>query len=356
MSAPTWLVTGGAGFIGANLVLAEVARGARVVNVDALTYAGNLANLASLASNPAHVFVQADIRDQDALSRLLATHAPDGVFHCAAETHVDRSIRDARAFVDSNVVGTFALLEATLRYWSALSPERAAAFRFVHVSSDEVYGSLGAGDAPFDEASPYRPNSPYAASKAASDHFARAYHRTYGLPVIISHCSNNYGPYQFPEKLIPLMILHALERKPLPIYGDGLNVRDWIYVADHCAALGAIARGGRAGEVYDIAGGAEMTNREVVARICDHVDAFVPDGGPSRRELVRYVADRPGHDRRYAIDDRKIRSELGWSPAQSFDSGLERTVEWYLGHADWVAGVRSGAYRQWIDTHYGSPR
>ena len=349
----TLLVTGGAGFIGSCFVRAELARGTRVVTLDALTYAGNLDNLAEVAAHPAHRFVKGDIRDAALVSELLTAHAPDAVIHCAAESHVDRSILDAAPFVDTNVSGTQRLLAASLRHWSQLPSERAASFRFVHVSTDEVFGSLGPDDAPFSAASPYRPNSPYAASKAAADHFVRAYHHTYGLPTLTTHCSNNYGPYQFPEKLIPLMILNALERRPLPLYGDGKNVRDWLYVEDHCAALALILRAGRPGAVYTIGGRAELENREVVLRVCDLVDRLVPDGGPSRRELVSFVADRPGHDRRYAIDDAALRQELGWAPAESFDSGLEKTIAWYLTHAGWVAGVKSGAYRQWLDTNYG---
>jgi len=348
----TWLVTGGAGFIGSSFVLAEVALGTRIVTLDALTYAGNLANLASIADDPRHTFVRSNITDAAMLDALFTAHRPAAVVHLAAESHVDRSIVSGAAFVETNVVGTFTLLEAARRYRDMLPGAAADNFRFVHVSTDEVYGSLGPDDPPFCETTAYSPNSPYAASKAASDHFVRAAHHTYGLPVITTHCSNNYGPRQFPEKLIPLMIMSAIERKPLPVYGDGLNVRDWIYVGDHCAALGEVTRHGRPGEVYDMGGRAEMTNIDVVTRICDLVDALVADSGPPRRELINYVTDRPGHDRRYAIDDRKIRAELGWAPLESFDSGLRRTVAWYLANASWVSGVRSGDYRRWLEINY----
>ena len=348
-----WLVTGGAGFIGTSFVLAQRALGRRVVNLDALTYAGNRDNLAALDGDPDHVFVHGDINDTELVARLLAEHAPAAIIHFAAESHVDRSIADAAAFIETNVVGTYRLLDQALRYWRALPPERAAAFRFVHVSTDEVYGSLGPADPPFSESTRYAPNSPYAASKAASDHFARAFHRTWGLPVVITHCSNNYGPWQFPEKLIPLMILHALERRPLPVYGDGLNVRDWLHVADHCEALALVAERGRAGEVYDIGGGVELTNLAVVERICDLVDALAPAPGVVRRDLMRFVADRPGHDRRYAIDSAKIRAELGWAPRHDFAAGLAETVRWYLAHGAWVEGVLSGEYRRWMHEHYG---
>lgn len=347
-------VTGGAGFIGSSFVLQEVARGSRVITLDALTYAGNLANLSALRDSENHVFVHGKIGDGALVASLLATHRPDAIVHFAAESHVDRSIHSAASFVETNVVGSFRLLEAARAYWSTLDAEAAARFRFVHVSTDEVYGSLEPDDPPFCETTAYAPNSPYAASKAASDHFARAAFHTHGLPVIITHCSNNYGPRQFPEKLIPLMILNAVERKPLPVYGDGRNVRDWIYVGDHCEALGAIVRDGRPGEVYDVGGGAEMANIEVVHRICDLVDEFVPDARGPRRALVSFVADRPGHDRRYAIDSAKVRRELGWTPRETFDSGLRRTVRWYLEHPTWVAEVRSGDYRRWIELNYGA--
>ncbi len=350
----TWLVTGGAGFIGSNLVLREVARGRRIVNLDALSYAGNLSNLETIAGDPNHVFVKGDIADTALVTALLDEHRPTAILHLAAESHVDRSIVDAASFVMTNVVGTYKLLDATLQWWRRQDEAERAAFRFLHVSTDEVYGSLGPTDPAFNEGTPYAPNSPYSASKAASDHFARAYHHTHGLPVLTTHCSNNYGPFQFPEKLIPLMILNALERKPLPVYGDGLNVRDWLYVDDHAAALTAVVEGGRVGEVYDIGGRAEMTNLDVVTRLCDLVDLVVDDGGPSRRGLITYVKDRPGHDRRYAIDDTKLRTELGFSPRETFGSGLDKTVRWFLGHPGWVAGVKSGEYRKWLDTNYGT--
>lgn len=349
----TWMVTGGAGFIGSHLVLGEVAAGRKVVNLDALTYAGNPENLAALAGKPNHVFVHGDIGDTGLVSRLLEEHRPEAILHLAAESHVDRSIKDADRFVMTNVVGTQRLLHAALAYYRTLEGEAKARFRFLHVSTDEVYGSLGPDEPPFCETTPYAPNSPYAASKAASDHFARAYFHTHHLPVLITHCSNNYGPLQFPEKLIPLMIVNALERRPLPVYGDGLNVRDWLYVEDHCRALSAVVRSGRVGEVYDIGGRAEMRNIDVVTRLCDLVDELVSDGGPSRRGLITYVTDRPGHDRRYAIDDTKLRTELGFSPGHTFESGLRDTVRWYLEHPEWIARVKTGAYRQWIETNYG---
>lgn len=352
-SKATWLVTGGAGFIGTNLVLALRAAGRRVVNLDALTYAGNRASLAALDGDPDHVFVHGDINDVALVAELLATHRPAAILHLAAESHVDRSIADATRFIDTNVVGTWRLLEAATRYWRTLSGDAAARFRFVHVSTDEVYGSLGPTDPPFSESTPYAPNSPYAASKAASDHFVRAACKTFGLPVVTTHCSNNYGPWQFPEKLVPLVILNALERRPLPVYGDGLQVRDWLHVADHCEALALVVERGRPGEVYDIGGGAALTNLAVVERLCDLVDELAPSPGPSRRALITFVADRPGHDRRYAIDSARITAELGWRPRHDFARGLAETVRWYLDHGDWVASVRSGEYRRWIDAHYG---
>jgi len=348
----TWLVTGGAGFIGSNLVLREVRKGRRVVNLDALSYAGNISNIETIADDPNHVFVKGDIADTELVTALLNAHRPTAILHLAAESHVDRSIVDAASFVMTNVVGTYKLLDATLHWWRRQDEAERAAFRFLHVSTDEVYGSLGPTDPAFHEHTPYAPNSPYSASKAASDHFARAYHHTHGLPVLVTHCSNNYGPFQFPEKLVPLMILNALERKPLPVYGDGLNVRDWLYVEDHVTALTTVVERGQVGEVYDIGGRAEMTNLDVVTRLCDLVDAIVDDGGPARRGLITYVKDRPGHDRRYAIDDTKLRTELGFSPRETFGSGLDKTVRWYLDHPGWVAGVRSGEYRRWLATNY----
>ncbi len=341
----TWLVTGGAGFIGGNFVLEAVRRGVRVVNLDALTYAGNLDTLAEVAHDPHHVFAHGDIGDRALVARLLAEHRPDAVLNFAAESHVDRSIDGPAAFIQTNVVGTLALLEAVRDYWKSLDAAGHAGFRFLHVSTDEVYGALGETGA-FTESTPYAPNSPYAASKAASDHLVRAFHHTYGLPMLTTHCSNNYGPYQFPEKLIPLLIARALAGEPLPVYGDGGQVRDWLHVADHCAAIRAVLAGGRVGETYNIGGNAERRNIEVVKAICALLDARRPraDGRP-RESQVTFVADRPGHDRRYAIDAGKLRRELGWAPARSFEQGLADTVDWYLAHQDWVARVLDGRYR-----------
>jgi dTDP-glucose 4,6-dehydratase len=338
-------VTGGAGFIGGNFVLETVASGVRVVNLDLLTYAGNLDTLASLRDNPAHVFVQGDIGDRELVARLLAGHRPDAVVNFAAESHVDRSIDGPGEFIQTNVVGTLALLEASRDYWKSLEGSAKAAFRFLHVSTDEVYGSLG-DSGKFVETTPYAPNSPYSASKAASDHLVRAFHHTYGLPVLTTNCSNNYGPYQFPEKLIPLVIAKAIAAEPLPIYGDGMNVRDWLYVGDHCTAIRAVLERGRAGETYNVGGDAERTNIEVVDAICALLDERRPrqDGQP-RRSQITYVKDRPGHDRRYAIDASKLKSELGWAPAHSFEQGIVDTVDWYLGNQPWVARVLDGSYR-----------
>ena len=348
----TILVTGGAGFIGANFLLDWIgAEGEAVVNLDKLTYAGNLASLAAIAKDPRYTFVRGDIGDAGLLERLFAEHRPRAVVHFAAESHVDRSIHGPAPFIETNVVGTLILLEAARAAWQRLEGEAKAAFRFLHVSTDEVYGSLGESDPPFTESTAYAPNSPYSASKAGSDHLARAYHHTYGLPVITTNCSNNYGPFQFPEKLIPLMICNALEGKPLPVYGDGRQVRDWLYVADHCEAIRVVLDRGRTGEVYNVGGNAERRNLEVVHTLCDILDRERPRA-LGHRALVRFVGDRPGHDRRYAIDSGKIRGELGWQPRESFESGLERTVRWYLGHADWVAQVKSGEYRQWIEKNY----
>ncbi len=341
----TWLVTGGAGFIGGNFVLEAVASGIRVVNLDALTYAGNRDTLASLDRDARHVFVHGDIGDRALVARLLAEHRPQAVVNFAAESHVDRSIDGPAAFVQTNVVGTLALLEAARDYWKSLEGEAREGFRFLHVSTDEVYGSLGETGR-FTEETPYAPNSPYSASKAASDHLVRAFHHTYGLPVLTTNCSNNYGPYQFPEKLIPLVIARALAGEPLPVYGDGRNVRDWLYVGDHCAAIRAVLERGRAGETYNVGGDAEKQNIEVVRTICALLDARRPraDGKP-RTDQITYVADRPGHDRRYAIDASKLKRELGWAPAHSFEQGIADTVDWYLGHQDWVARVLDGSYR-----------
>ena len=349
----TILVTGGAGFIGSNFVLDWLAaQSEAVVNLDALTYAGNLQNLASLQGNPLHIFVQGDICDRALLDRLFAEHRPRAVLHFAAESHVDRSIHGPGAFMKTNVDGTFALLEATRTYWGQLDDVGRAAFRFHHVSTDEVYGSL-APDAPaFTESHPYEPNSPYSASKAASDHLVRAWFHTYGLPVVTTNCSNNYGPYHFPEKLIPLMIVNALAGKPLPIYGDGLQVRDWLYVSDHCSAIRAVLAGGRVGETYNIGGWNEKTNYDIVQTICALLDELRPSGDGPYTRLINHVKDRPGHDRRYAIDARKIERELGWRPAETFETGIRKTVRWYLEHSDWVANVQSGGYREWLSTNY----
>jgi dTDP-glucose 4,6-dehydratase len=355
----TILVTGGAGFIGSNFVLDWLApnhpgHDEPVVNLDALTYAGNLANLASLQGDARHVFVHGDIGDRALVDRLLATYRPRAIVHFAAESHVDRSIHGPGAFMKTNVDGTFTLLEAARGYWAALAGDEKAAFRFHHVSTDEVYGSLGPGDAAFTEDHPYQPNSPYSASKAASDHLVRAWHHTYGLPVLTTHCSNNYGPYHFPEKLIPLMIVNALAGKPLPVYGDGQQVRDWLYVRDHCSGIRAVLAGGRLGETYNIGGWNEKPNLEIVHTVCALLDELRPDPAGSYRRLITFVADRPGHDRRYAIDARKIERELGWRPAETFDTGIRKTVQWYLDHADWVAQVQSGAYRDWVATNYST--
>ncbi len=340
----TWLVTGGAGFIGANFVLQQVGEGvARIINLDALTYAGNRESLRSLHGSELHRFEQGDIGDRDRVAALLLEHQPDAVINFAAESHVDRSIDGPAAFVQTNVVGTLSLLECALAYWRTLDEARKGAFRFLHVSTDEVYGSLG-DSGKFREDTPYAPNSPYSASKAASDHLVRAFHHTYGLPVLTTNCSNNYGPYQFPEKLIPLMIQKALVGEPLPVYGDGKNVRDWLYVTDHCRAIAAVLARGRVGEVYNVGGDAERQNIEVVHRICDGLDARLPRATP-RRDLITYVKDRPGHDRRYAIDASKIQNELGWKPTQTFESGIEATIDWYLSNSDWTANIRDGSYR-----------
>lgn len=342
---PTWLVTGGAGFIGGNFVLDAVSRGIKVVNLDALTYAGNMDTLASLEGNPAHVFVHGDIGDGPLVERLLREHRPDAVINFAAESHVDRSIDGPAEFVQTNVVGTLGLLEKVRDYWKTLDGERGVDFRFLHVSTDEVYGTLGE-TGKFTETTPYAPNSPYSASKAASDHLVRAFHHTYGLPVVTTNCSNNYGPYQFPEKLIPLIIAKALAGEPLPIYGDGLNVRDWLFVTDHCSAIRRVLEAGGVGEVYNIGGEAERTNIVVVQTICRLLDERRPlaDGG-KRESLITYVQDRPGHDRRYAVDASKLHGELGWEPSLTFDEGMARTIDWYLDNAPWVQRVMDGSYR-----------
>lgn len=342
---PTWLVTGGAGFIGGNFVLRAVASGVKVVNLDALTYAGNLDTLSSLQNNPLHVFAQGDIGDRELVARLLAEHQPDAVLNFAAESHVDRSIDGPGAFIQTNVVGTLGLLESTRDYWKTLEDERRERFRFLHVSTDEVYGSLG-DTGKFTETTPYAPNSPYSASKAASDHLVRAFHHTYGLPVLTTNCSNNYGPYHFPEKLIPLIIARALAGEPLPVYGDGKNVRDWLFVGDHCSAIRTVLEKGRVGETYNVGGNAEKQNIEVVHTVCALLDARAPreDGLPRSRQIT-FVADRPGHDRRYAIDASKLRDELGWEPAYTFEQGIGETVDWYLSNQDWVKRVLDGSYR-----------
>jgi len=348
------LVTGGAGFIGSNFVLDWLSQcDEPVLNLDALTYAGNLENLAGLQGDARHVFVKGDICDRSLVDRLLAEHRPRAVLHFAAESHVDRSIHGPAAFIRTNVEGTFTLLEALRAYWSALGGGDKAAFRFLHVSTDEVYGSLQPDAPAFTEEHLVQPNSPYSASKAASDHLVRAWFHTYGLPALTTNCSNNYGPFHFPEKLIPLMIVNALAGKPLPIYGDGLNVRDWLYVSDHCSAIRAVLAGGRPGEVYNVGGWNERTNRQIVDAICALLDELRPDPAGPYGRLVQFVTDRPGHDRRYAIDARKIERELGWRPAETFESGIRKTVKWYLDHAPWVQRVQSGAYRDWVAKHYG---
>jgi dTDP-glucose 4,6-dehydratase len=349
------LVTGGAGFIGANFVLDWIeATGEAVVNLDALTYAGNRESLRSLDGDPRHVFVHGDICDRALLDGLFAEHRPRAVVHFAAESHVDRSIHGPAAFIRTNVEGTFTLLEATRAYWSALDAPARSTFRFNHVSTDEVYGSLAPGEPPFTEQHVYEPNSPYSASKAASDHLARAWHQTYGLPITTTNCSNNYGPYHFPEKLIPLIIVNALAGKPLPVYGDGQQVRDWLYVKDHCAAIREVLARGKPGETYNIGGWNEKPNLEIVQTICALLDEMRPDPQGRYARLVTHVKDRPGHDRRYAIDARKLERELGWKPAETFETGIRKTVRWYLDHADWVAHVQSGAYRDWVDTNYSA--
>ena len=347
------LVTGGAGFIGSNFVLDWLAQTEEpVLNLDALTYAGNLQNLAALQGDARHVFVHGDISDRTLLDRLLAQHRPRAVLHFAAESHVDRSIHGPGAFIKTNVEGSFSLLEATRAYWQMLQGQERANFRFHHVSTDEVYGSLQADEPAFTETHPYEPNSPYSASKAASDHLVRAWFHTYGLPVLTTNCSNNYGPYHFPEKLIPLMIVNALAGKPLPIYGDGNQVRDWLYVGDHCSAIRTVLAGGRVGEVYNIGGWNEMPNRQIVLTVCALLDELQPDPAGPYSRLITHVADRPGHDRRYAIDARKIERELGWRPAETFTTGIRKTVQWYLQNSAWVANIQSGAYRDWLAANY----
>lgn len=350
----TILVTGGAGFIGGNFVLDWIATtGEPVVNLDKLTYAGNLETLKSLEGDARHTFVQGDICDRALIDSLFATHKPRAIVHFAAESHVDRSIHGPGEFVRTNVEGTFTLLEAARAYWNGLEGDAKSGFRFHHVSTDEVYGSLGPNDPPFTETNTYEPNSPYSASKAASDHLVRAWHHTYGLPVTTSNCSNNYGPYHFPEKLIPLMIANALAGKPLPIYGDGQQIRDWLYVTDHCSAIRTILAKGKVGEVYNVGGWNEKPNIDIVKTIIALLDELKPSAEGSYARLITYVTDRPGHDRRYAIDARKIERELGWKPAETFETGIRKTVQWYLDNQPWVQNVLSGAYREWVAKNYG---
>lgn len=350
----TILVTGGAGFIGTNFVLAWIEHGlGTVVNLDKLTYAGNLESLTTIEHNPHHVFVHGDIADKVLVAELLATYQPYAVVNFAAESHVDRSIHGPEDFIQTNIVGTFHLLETVRAYWEGLSEQNQQAFRFLHVSTDEVYGSLGKNDAPFTETTPYAPNSPYSASKAASDHLVRAYHHTYGLPTLTTNCSNNYGPHHFPEKLIPLVIHHALVGKPLPIYGNGQQLRDWLFVEDHCAAIRRVLEAGKVGEVYNIGGWNEQPNIEVVKTLCRMLDEKSPRAdGKSYADQITFVQDRLGHDQRYAIDASKIADELGWKPVETFESGIEKTVNWYLKNQDWVNNVTSGEYRNWEQTHY----
>ena len=350
----TYLVTGCAGFIGSNFILyLRKNDDAKIVNLDALTYAGNLMNLESLKDDSKHVFIQGKIQDQDLVENLLNQHRPCAVINFAAESHVDRSIDGPDDFIQTNVVGTFRLLEGIRRYWNKLSETEKEAFRFLHVSTDEVYGSLEPEDHAFHEKTPYAPNSPYAATKAASDHLVRAYHHTYGLATLITNCSNNYGPRQFPEKLIPLMILNAIKGKPLPIYGDGLNVRDWLYVEDHGEALSQVLDNGLVGNVYNVGGCCETTNMDVVKTICSILDEILEDSpNAPHSSLIQFVKDRPGHDRRYAIDTSKIEKELSWSPKETFESGIKKTIQWYLENSEWVNSVQTGAYREWIKHHY----
>ncbi|MBV9574867.1 MAG: dTDP-glucose 4,6-dehydratase [Acidobacteriales bacterium] len=350
------LVTGGAGFIGSNFILNWLRAGSggdAIVNVDNLTYAGNLENLEKISSDPRYTFAKGDIVDRRLIAEVLAQHAPRAIVHFAAESHVDRSIHGPDDFIRTNVNGTFSLLEESRAYWNELEGEKKRDFRFLHVSTDEVYGSLTADDPAFTETTAYAPNSPYSASKAASDHLVRAYHHTYGLPTLTTNCSNNYGPFQFPEKLIPLTILNALAGKPIPVYGDGKNVRDWLYVEDHCEAICAVLHHGRIGETYNIGGMNEKTNLEIVDSICSALDTMRPnDSVVPHSHLIKFVADRPGHDRRYAMDIGKIKAELGWTPRHSFETGIRETVEWYLANSAWIAGVTSGSYRQWMAKQY----
>ena len=350
----TILVTGGAGFIGGNFVLNWVAGSEEaVINLDKLTYAGNLETLSTLHGNPSHIFVQGDIGDRVLVERLLAEHRPRAVINFAAESHVDRSIHGPGDFIETNIVGTYNLLESARGYWNGLPEGEKVAFRFLHVSTDEVYGSLAKDDLAFAETNRYEPNSPYSASKAASDHLVRAWHHTYGLPVLTTNCSNNYGPFHFPEKLVPLVIVNALAGKPLPVYGDGMQIRDWLYVKDHCSAILCVLEAGRLGETYNVGGCNEKPNIEIVKTVCALLDELRPrtDGKPYAAQIT-YVTDRPGHDRRYAIDATKIHQELGWRPAETFESGIRKTVQWYLDNSNWVANVQSGDYRKWLDQNY----
>ena len=350
------LVTGAAGFIGANFVLDWLAQSDEpVINLDKLTYAGNLQSLASLQGDARHIFVHGDIGDRTLVDRLLAEHKPRAIVNFAAESHVDRSIHGPEDFIQTNVVGTFHLLESVRAYWGGLDEADKASFRFLHVSTDEVYGTLKPTDPPFTEENTYEPNSPYSASKAASDHLVRAYHHTYGLPVLTTNCSNNYGPYHFPEKLIPLMIVNALAGKPLPVYGDGMQIRDWLFVKDHCSAIRRVLEAGTPGETYNVGGWNEKPNIEIVKTVCALLDEMSPRAdGKGYAEQITYVTDRPGHDRRYAIDATKIHRELGWKPAETFETGIRKTVRWYLDNQAWVQQVQSGEYRQWIDKQYGA--
>lgn len=347
-------VTGGAGFIGSNFILEHLGHhpDEAIVNIDKLTYAGNPYNLSAVADNPHYQLSQTDICDSDAITHLFNSHRPRAIVHFAAESHVDRSIHSPGEFMRTNVTGTFTLLEAARHYWASLPAGEQAAFRFLHVSTDEVYGTLGPDDAPFSETTPYAPNSPYSASKAASDHLVRSYFHTYGLPTLTTNCSNNYGPLHFPEKLIPLVILNALSNQPLPVYGDGLQIRDWLYVTDHCTAIRTVLANGRIGETYNIGGHHEKTNLDVVHTLCDILQTLAPKTQGHYRDLITFVKDRPGHDRRYAINADKIASELGWTPKETFDTGIYKTVRWYLDHPQWVDNIRSGAYLTWIEQHY----
>ena len=351
----TIFVTGGAGFIGTNFVLQWLKENDEpIVNLDLLTYAGNLENLSGIEGDRRHIFMQGDIGNRRQLEQLLAEHRPRAIINFAAESHVDRSISGPETFIQTNVVGTFHLLESARAYWGELESMKKSAFRFLHISTDEVYGSLGAHDDPFTETTPYAPNSPYSASKAASDHLVRAYHHTYGLPTLTTNCSNNYGPYQFPEKLIPLMIHNALAHKPLPIYGDGSHVRDWLFVSDHCTAIRRVLEAGQPGEVYNISGFNEKPNLEIVQTICKLLDKMQFDPAGSYTRFITYVQDRPGHDRRYAINAHKIQSELGWSPTETFETGIAKTVRWYLENRDWVERIVNGNYQNWIMQNYGN--